>query len=719
MSTRTRARLPRKVAEGTQQRRVDPDSTDEEDEDQYQGKKKTAPRAQRQSGAHAAPTKKNKANKVKRKTATQTKAKEVNPLDTLPLELLHEILSNVTPKDLLAFARTNKFYRSILMSESRSSAIWRKARQRFGLPDLTAKDFSEPAYAHLAFGDRCDHCGRYSPTCFDPFLRRRLCQVCRKDHLVKIDADLIKSHTYHPATLDCVTRTTSQGGQYSTWWAPDRKWTLQSEIDSIHKKLSILQEDDEFDETLEVPALPARTPNGRGRACRLKSYKEADDEDDEDPVIRIGGRVERFVKKRARHLREISEDAGRMCKVIGGVSRQLKEEEKMARSWQHFHQRDTDDSTDAFVSSLEERMSSCTGYHRNDVDLLTAKELKSIVDPSQQLTDALWRSIKADILAAVDKKKAKIAVKEEKQRVRERNTRRQRSLRDMYDAAKASSDQAQFFPLFVDFLLLPSVKALWEDDADKRKTVSKAAWKARLDQVAIELEDYHHDVISESVRLILSTHNEYESDEDFEDAVQETLEGDLDAFFSLASSLVMCGGGCRGGRKFVPKEDYHGRVYYKRSVKDGGYLGSVVDVFNHLHLKHDKSSEIGKRPPKFGERICLPLHVASTISALLEVGDLSPETATVKDLDSLDLGRFKYENSRNHRKKFDTWRSLVDRISLDALKADRARPPWQLAVPEIGYWPPSKASFPRTINNFDNRGCGCGHDRSFDSDDDY
>ena len=85
------------------------------------------------------------------------------------------------------------------------------------------------------------------------------------------------------------------------------EWTLQSEIDSIHKKLSILQEDDEFDETLEVPALPAHTSNGRGRARRPKSYKEADDEDDEVPVIRIGGRVERFVKKRTRHLREISE----------------------------------------------------------------------------------------------------------------------------------------------------------------------------------------------------------------------------------------------------------------------------------------------------------------------------------------------------------------------------------------------------------------------------
>ncbi|GAA5982065.1 hypothetical protein JCM5350_000633 [Sporobolomyces pararoseus] len=689
----SRIKLKRKAAQNnkyTIDESIDSDSSgnaSEEDRSSGSRKKKRKSVSGKEKDSESVETNPNKQNKnqksaSKGKKNKQQSQKKENPLEKLPFELVSEILSLTTPKDLLSFSRTNKYYRSILMSKTRSNQIWKTSRRNVGLPDLTARDFSEPAYAALVFGTHCDHCSRYAPAWMDPYLRLRLCKPCRKVHVIKINRELERDQRYHPATLKCVIRT--------------NQWTLEADLDSVHKKLSILQEDDEYDEDLELPPQTSNShslaPRPRRQATRTStrnksavSYKEEkEDLEDEEVVIRIGGRVEAFIEERKELLDKIHADGAAIEKALRQVQQKVKQDETNLQYASSFAAR----QAMSFRYSVENRLSRTQGYSRSDAYLLSSKKLSSITSTEQTLTDELWKSIQPKVLAAVDQEKQKQLVKVAKKKVFDRQESRQRSIRSYYDQLKASFDDSTFFPLFINFLHLPSVKPLWQDDEGNYSSIDDSSWKLLLPLIKNEIEEYHLDFISHAVRLILSTNNEYSSEEDLEDAVQATLEGDLDSFFSLASSLMMCAGGCRGEKQKTAFPRWNGRVIYKNKAQ-GGFLGTLNDVFSHLHQVHNDSSVVVKRQTTPRIPLCLPLHVASAISALIEVGRYSSDDARVKDLNLLNSGWFRFENSRSNRKNFNTWQQLINRISLDAYKAERARPSVDLPAPLITYYPSS------------------------------
>lgn len=73
-------------------------------------------------------------------------------MGVLPLELLAEVLSYTAPRDILALARTSKYYCATLVANPASKFIWKKARVRYEptIPEPTP-NFTEPAYAALLF----------------------------------------------------------------------------------------------------------------------------------------------------------------------------------------------------------------------------------------------------------------------------------------------------------------------------------------------------------------------------------------------------------------------------------------------------------------------------------------------------------------------------------------------------------------------------------------
>ncbi|EKM58120.1 uncharacterized protein PHACADRAFT_206959 [Phanerochaete carnosa HHB-10118-sp] len=73
-------------------------------------------------------------------------------IGTLPLELLVEILSYTTPRDILALSRTSKYFYATLVTNPASGFIWKKARARYepAIPNPTP-NFTEPSYAALLF----------------------------------------------------------------------------------------------------------------------------------------------------------------------------------------------------------------------------------------------------------------------------------------------------------------------------------------------------------------------------------------------------------------------------------------------------------------------------------------------------------------------------------------------------------------------------------------
>ena len=85
---------------------------------------------------------------------------------TLPLELLAEILVQTnSPRDVLAVARTSKFFCSTLVCNPAANFIWRIVRKKClpsPLPDPTS-NFSEAAYAAFVYdGGHCEVSNNHS-----------------------------------------------------------------------------------------------------------------------------------------------------------------------------------------------------------------------------------------------------------------------------------------------------------------------------------------------------------------------------------------------------------------------------------------------------------------------------------------------------------------------------------------------------------------------------
>ncbi|GAA5887236.1 hypothetical protein JCM16303_007386 [Sporobolomyces ruberrimus] len=631
------------------------------------------------------------------------------PFDQVPVELMTDILSRVNPRDLLAFAKTNKYYRSLLKSPE-SNRIWKRSRQRLGLPDLTADDLSEHGYASLLWGRGCDYCSEHWAEA-EPWLRARFCKPCRKIVMVKIDARLTKSDRhYHPATFDCVLTTphTPSDMKYRT---PTSRYALVRDLDFFHNKLSDLQKLDDssapVEEHTSVSLVKPEASDSRRQPRRENlrknktgpiSYKETDEEV-ETIEIREGGRVQKLVADRKKLVEKVFADAPAIEDGMKKALRLMYQEQEDAQAARELKRRE---EVQSLERDVRERLDSLDGYESADFEYLNIGYLSSLIKIGEDLTNEGWTKVQARVLDTINKGKVRRREDQRKQKLAEQLTSRQRSCDPYFESLKASLHRSMIFPVFADFLLLPSVKALWKPEPedveeDQLGTIDESAWKLVLPLIEDEVREHHLDFVTLAVRLILSAHREFETEEALEEAIQETLEGDLDSFLSLATSLVMCEK-CRGQRMPVQ----HGFLAgFNFTQIGGGFLGSLPQVASHLAYKHDLDRVVPKRQTKPNLPICLPLQVASTISALIEVGGYSPKLAKVHDLDRLDLGRFEWENSTTGQKRFGEWRKMVDAISLAAHKTERRPAEFRVPTPAIAYYPSSGAPVKRASRAMD------------------
>ncbi|KAG9118843.1 hypothetical protein FRC07_006448 [Ceratobasidium sp. 392] len=112
---------------------------------------------------------------------------------TLPIDVFGQIAVMLDPGDLVVLARTNKFFRNLLMARS-ATRIW---RQSFDIiPDLPECpiDLCEPQYAALVFSPCCTYCGKIVRRQIDTELQVRLCSACVQKcavHPTTVEWDLI------------------------------------------------------------------------------------------------------------------------------------------------------------------------------------------------------------------------------------------------------------------------------------------------------------------------------------------------------------------------------------------------------------------------------------------------------------------------------------------------------------------------------------------------
>ncbi|GAA5825988.1 hypothetical protein JCM5353_008987 [Sporobolomyces roseus] len=666
------------------------------------------------------------------------KEKEIkkNPFDVLPFELFTEILSYLSPKDLLHLARTNKSYRSILLSKQRSETLWKRSLESIGLPIPTTSDWALPAYADLILHVDCLECEKKAPAWLDPWLRIRLCKSCRQDRVVKLTEYLVQSKEYHPLIKDCMGGSQMTPSETRYLCSGEERYVLSSAIYEINEQLLELQEEDSLDSSVNpewyrregnhylgyswVPIAPtaqqgkkqkksSNNSDGAQRSTRGKvqkqSYYEDDSEDEDEKRCKVGPRVEAFLKEKKELNKKMNEDALAIRAVALDVVRRVKSEENAHKKRMKFLAANPflDEDAVSRREEIEKRLDALQGYAGHDLDHLEPTALAEFLE-GDTLNDADWKRLKPELLHLIDAAKTKERLKDLEARLFSAESERKNSLRRYYDKVLEETQEGRFPPLFVDFLVLPSVHLLWKrkNDQDFRQIVTGLEWIMKRDSVIDDLQEYHLDLVDKAVRLIISTTREYSDEDEFETLVEQVLAGDLDSFFSQATSMVFCDGGCE-------VETYTSMWYYRiKKRKVAAHFDTFPQVIKHQIETHNdyeapsQPAQNEKRQTEVGFRFTLPLEVACVVSDLVDVvhsrpklkveeedegeeGEDSPEMSSVtrERLDTLDDGNFVWMNQNVGSGFFSSWMKLVKRVYVVARKAAKSRPPVDLDPPDI------------------------------------
>ncbi|KZV71196.1 hypothetical protein PENSPDRAFT_751909 [Peniophora sp. CONT] len=183
-------------------------------------------------------SKRQKTNKENGTVSTEKSSKKragrLSVLPSLPLDILFEIFGHLLPGDLIQLTRTNKSFRSVLLSRQ-SISVWRQVLQytvEDGHPPCP-EGMSEPAWAALVWGGPwCSHCGARSAAKILWHIRRRLCKKCCDQHLVPLWNHTFEGRPWSEILPCDIARTkrSLNGDQLHAWEADETELNLELEI---------------------------------------------------------------------------------------------------------------------------------------------------------------------------------------------------------------------------------------------------------------------------------------------------------------------------------------------------------------------------------------------------------------------------------------------------------------------------------------------------------
>lgn len=264
------------------------------------------------------------------------------------------------------------------------------------------------------------------------------------------------------------------------------------------------------------------------------------------------------------------------------------------------------------------------------------RKAKIVNEGTSQVDDELWLKLEPEIAKLLES----IAATLDEDKSHDEQAARRATLRGLYEAYRSSlaPKAAILTPLYADFALMPSVRALWEP-ADA--VLDDAAWTAARDGVEEDINEWRVSLRLYALQQIFQDF--------FEIADHVELAADADEyndwgdpyFDSFLHSFVCSIQGC-----YVPGKS-----------KDGGrptFFGPLTVVLEHQHNMHADlapSTALLKNPaaePPF--RIGLPLEFSVGLDALADIiaghrndqirlqsgrhaALIDPEELTVEDVD--------------------------------------------------------------------------------------
>ncbi|BGP42475.1 hypothetical protein JCM10449v2_006480 [Rhodotorula kratochvilovae] len=702
-----RARLPRKSAASTFSY-ADPHTSSSESEDEdcasgggtvrgrkgrgsFQGDKGKAKAVEGddddEGDEDEAPRK--KARKGRKGTGKGRKKGEgkLEVLKTLPVELLGEIFSHLDPNDLLALSMVNKQYRALLVAKS-SARLWKDARERLEIPAVTSGDYQEWQYASLIFGTRCQLCGGGKGVHVQAGPRVRFCNSCWTVKLVK-PTQIKRTHAkdaakLHPRASEIVLVSYDMAF-----------------LDDLYRATAILRDLEDQDEDSDIaegrlerePAPSSTSPAASSDLFRRSRFSAGRDR----PSVRrprtfaCNLRVEEYVAERRKAIETLAKDEDAIRSARWRAKTHLNSTKGAAG-------RDNKPWKEGSRSSVLKQKVLALGLGYGHYDFSGSWLTSRLVNNGDaNVTEEEWATLKPKLLKLLDRDKAKAL---EAKRFKNQST-RQSALRPRYDQLKESLPEPArpFVPLFVDFLLLPSVKLLWESGAAES---GSKAWDAKLNEIKEELEQFRIDLLVHARERILEATSDPDkrgANEDGEDGALGPDGDDLDGFFARATSFVCCDAkDCR-----VRRQRRRWRRVNGRYVRDNtplrvdprtGAVGPLAYVLAHLHAQHNGANSIVEKRRAKGEpqfHVALPLEVACAVGALLEVNELDEATAGIKELDHADLAvkAYEWENRTSSHRRFAAadgrraWFDLLFTIKTQGAKLARMKPPLFLDPPVI------------------------------------
>ncbi|TNY20442.1 hypothetical protein DMC30DRAFT_253860 [Rhodotorula diobovata] len=668
----------------------DEDTAEEEEEDEDLDEKLLAMADQlnRAVSGHGKPkrARKSTAGAGKKRTGAGRNApRKVDPLKKLGAGLFTHVISFLPPASLPVIACVSSSYRA-LMSSDALDAVWEGARDAEGLPDLVQGEWEwyERGYAELVWGKTCSMCAKRSTHWPDAFLRVRLCKPCRETNMVALK-DLAETHPeLHGAAKDCVIRSRqkpSEPHQHLKKPAYALLSSLQAHSDVLWELQQLDDEDDEVYYAEVFAASTLASPDRRkGSGSGIPSNRGRYDEGPRRKEGEWGENVAESVGERRAKRDKVEKEGEALFAALAPLYARHAAADGAQAAQPSIARRQ---AIEARVLALDTDDNWCQD------DFIGPWLTNKVVNHgSDVISDSDWADLKPQVLKilASSRKKRKAAEATKAQHER------REALLPAYQAFRLKQSSATgviWTPLFADWLLWPSVRALWQPhDA----VVDEAAIAAAQEGMDEDLNDWRVGLRLHVIKLVLSNtldiadNEELDTDADAYDADEYD-----DDFLALLSSHVLCSiEGC-----YRTAKGHKGSPDYEPAQHT--YFGSLVDVLCHQHEAHDSLEPSAKdlarpvdREPRY--RVALPLEVFCTVVAMCELAGLDDEKATAEDLDDVLAAEGAFVQWANtpgggHGKKEEDFRAVICSIYRAVVKAAHSRPPRSIGIPMIALNP--------------------------------
>ncbi|GAA5985180.1 hypothetical protein JCM10908_002557 [Rhodotorula pacifica] len=635
----------------------------------------------------------NKRKQVQRGATGESEEEELPPLSlsNLPKELLEMIFAHLSLDGLHALSSASRQFHDMLKPE-KNLDLWQDALNSLDeLPDQSECELTFSQIAELLYGRSCTDCGRRAGRWADWFLRRRLCGKCRTQNVVRLSA-LAEHPELHSAAGQCVLNSRHSNASHGPQTLIKNTYGYLPDLVRQSDKLWRLEEKDQDDEAvtfsraqLLTPPPDDKQPSHAARRSVTSAYCWAPPRAEGE----YGARVKKYIKQRRAKLEPFEKYGLEMHAAVTGLY--AREDAEAANAVPVAARR----------QAIELRVLAETEYTAEDFHGSWLTE--TLVNRgSSTISDLEWTRIKPKILKILKSVRQAAALRD----LQAQQAQRRESLREYYQKYREGlpTHAAVCLPLFADFALLPAVRALWQP---QEAVVSRATWNAALEALEEDINEWRVSLrLYALTRIFLATYDIPENEELATDADDYALWGD--DYFDYLPSAFMCDiSGC----------------YRSERRDDGGrptFFGSLPDLLQHQHQVHGELdlpvatyTDI-RSAPLF--RFSLPLEIANAVVAICQLLRLEETSTTEADIDAKFAEdpkatlqwwnvpvptevamRMKAKGRREvHKDKIGwwtkpgpkerEWRKVLCHIYREAVKGQRAKPPYHLTIPNLTLW---------------------------------